>query len=68
MEAFFEFLLWAARILGKLINDIVQMFKYIGDAFAHIPGLFTWLPVGVAGFISVIFGVVVLYKVLGREG
>lgn len=68
MEAFYEFLLYVAKILGNIINDFVLMFRYIGDAFEHLPGLFVWLPVGVGSLISVIFGIVVLYKILGREG
>lgn len=54
-------------IIG-FVQDIVFVVKLTGSFVAKIPQLFAWLPSGVVAIIITIFGVVVIYKVLGREG
>lgn len=50
------------------VNDIIDVIKYCGEAFAKIPDYFSWLPVEILGIILALFAIVVIYKVLGREG
>lgn len=48
--------------------DLAYMIKLLGEFMANIPGYFSWLPSGVVAVLVTIFGVVVIYKILGREG
>lgn len=49
-------------------SDIVYVIKLTAAFVAKIPSYFSWLPAPVVTLIVSIFAVVVLYKVLGREG
>lgn len=57
----FEFLL-------NLVGDIVYTALLIAKAVASIPTFFTWLPAPVLALVVTIFGVVAIYKLIGREG
>lgn len=54
-------------VLG-LVQDVVYVIQITAKTVASIPTYFTWLPTAAAGLIVTIFGVVVVYKVIGREG
>ena len=49
-------------------SDIVYVVKLTAQFVANIPNYFSWLPAPVLALIVSIFAVVVIYKVLGREG
>ena len=50
------------------IEDIVYVVKLCGSFVAKIPLLFSWLPAPAVALVIIIFSVVVIYKILGREG
>ena len=50
------------------IGDIVYIIKITGEMVVKIPAYFSWLPSEALALVVSIFGVVVIYKVLGREG
>ena len=52
----------------SFFEDIVYLIKLTAAFVAKIPDYFSWLPAPVLAIIVSIFAVVVLYKVLGREG
>lgn len=52
----------------NLINDIVFVVQSLAKVVATIPQYFGWLPTGVLSVLLMIFAVVVIYKVMGREG
>ena len=54
-------------IIG-LVNDLIYIIKLTGEFVAKIPSYFSWLPAPVLALIISAFAVVVIYKVLGREG
>lgn len=54
-------------LLG-IIQDIVYVVKLTGRAIAAIPGYLALLPAPVIALLMTIFAVVVIYKILGREG
>lgn len=54
-------------IIG-FFEDIAYIVKLTGQAVLHIPDIFSWLPMEMVALIVVIVGVVVVYKVVGREG
>lgn len=54
-------------LLG-IIRDLVYIVQLTAKAVTAIPGLFRLLPPSCVSLLVVIFGVVVIYKILGREG
>lgn len=51
-----------------MIKDIVYLIQLTAKFLANIPSYFSWLPGSFATMIVLLFGIVVVYKVLGREG
>ncbi len=51
-----------------LVNDIINVVKYTGQAMAQIPKLLEWINPTLIGMLLAAFAVVVIYKILGREG
>ena len=49
-------------------EDLVYMIKLLGQVIVNIPSYFSWLPAEVVAILVLIIGVVVVYKILGREG
>lgn len=50
------------------IEDIVYVVKLCASFVAKIPSLFSWLPAEVLAIVVITFSVVVIYKIMGREG
>lgn len=51
-----------------IFEDIVYMIQLTAEFVAGIPDYFSWLPAEAVALIVSIFSIVVIYKVLGREG
>lgn len=51
-----------------LFQDLIYMIQLLGQFIVNIPSYFVWLPSGVVAVIVTIFAIVVIYKILGREG
>lgn len=49
-------------------RDLVYMVKLVGQTVESLPSYLSWLPEGLVGLILAIFAVVIIYKILGREG
>ena len=58
----------AIDFLIGFIEDIVYIVKITGEFVLEIPNYLSWLPAPVLVIVVVVFGVVVIYKVMGREG
>ena len=58
----------AIDFLIGFIEDIVYIVKITGEFVLEIPNYLAWLPAPVLAIVIVVFGVVVIYKVMGREG
>lgn len=56
------------EVIINVISDIVAMVKLLAQAISTVPGFFRWMPAGVITLLGVILSVVVIYKLLGREG
>lgn len=63
-----DLLTGAIDFLIGFIADIVYIVQLTGKAITAIPSFFMWLPSPVVAMLLTIFGVVVIYKILGREG
>lgn len=62
-------------LLGGLFSVICKIFEFIAFLFdlvikfvVSIPDFFFWLPTEITVLLVSIFSVVVVYKILGREG
>lgn len=53
--------------LFGVIEDLVYVVKILGDAILSIPTYLGWLPEVFLTVVITIFGIVVIYKILGRE-
>lgn len=51
-----------------LFEDLVYMIKLLGQVVLNIPNYFSWLPPQILALIVLIISIVVVYKILGREG
>ncbi len=58
----------AIDFLISFIEDIVYIVKITGEFVLEIPTYLAWLPGPVLAIVVTVFGVVVIYKVMGREG
>lgn len=58
----------ALGFLLSFIEDTVYVIQLTGEFVAQIPSYLGWLPSSVLAVVVSIFAVVVIYKILGREG
>ena len=75
MGAIIDFLTGLADIVVGLVDfvigfigDIVYLVQLTAKAVANAPNYFNWLSPDVVSLIIGILAVVVIYKILGREG
>lgn len=50
------------------IADIAYMIAMLHAFMSYIPSFFAWLPASISVFIITAFTIVIVYKVIGREG
>ena len=58
----------AINFVVDFISDIVYIIEIVGKTVMEIPSYFGWLPTAAVTLIVTIFGIVVIYKITGREG
>lgn len=63
-----EFISTAWDFVIDFLTDTFEMIKLVGDSVAKIPTYISWLPPELLAVVIAIFGVIVIYKILGREG
>ena len=75
MEAILDVLEGIGRFISAVVDfviDLVEGLLYavelMGQFVAEIPNYFNWLPESVVAILVTIFAVVVVYKMIGREG
>lgn len=52
----------------SFFSDLVYVIQLLGKVVLSIPSYFSWLPGGVSALLITLFAIVVIYKILGREG
>lgn len=50
------------------IQDIVYVVQLTASFVVKIPQLLSWLPSSIVTLFVILFAIVVIYKILGREG
>lgn len=75
MKAIFKAVKNIAKMLSTLfdfivdlIQDLIYVVELLADGLKELPMMFSWLPGALVTAIITIFGIVVIYKILGREG
>lgn len=68
LQGIFDFFRMLFEFVIEFFNDVVYIIRLTAQFVARIPSYFSWLPSEVVALIVSIFAVVVIYKVLGREG
>lgn len=75
LQTLVDFFLGLADVISSLIDfviglitDLVYVVTLCGQFVLKIPLFFSWLPSEVVAVVVTIFAIVVIYKVLGREG
>lgn len=52
----------------SFFGDLIYAIQLLGKVVLQIPTYFAWMPPEVLALIVLIFAIVVIYKILGREG
>lgn len=64
----FDIIVSLVDFVISFIQDIIYVIQLTGTFVTQIPNYFGWLPSAFVSVIVSIFAIVVVYKVLGREG
>lgn len=75
MQAIFDFLVDIGHLLSHLFGGVILLFDDIvyiiglgGKFLAYVPSYFAFLPNEMLLVLGALFSLIVVYKVLGREG
>lgn len=63
-----EAILSVIDFIISLFKDLVYMIQMLADVVVNIPTYFSWLPGEILAVLIALISVVVIYKILGREG
>lgn len=56
------------KFIPQLLNDLIMVISLVTDTVARLPTIFQVFPQVISSILIACFGVVIIYKVLGREG
>lgn len=68
LEIIVDFLTSLVNFIVSLVQDLIFIVQTLAMTVVHLPDYLGWLPSSVLATVLVTFAVVVIYKVLGREG
>lgn len=68
LEGFVETITSVVDFVIGFFDDIVYLIAITGQVLLQIPAYFSFLPSEIVSLLVVLFSLVVLYKILGREG
>lgn len=63
-----DFIEMIYNFIKTLVTDTATLIKTVGHTVASIPDYFSMFPAELLALIVALFGIVVVYKFLGREG
>lgn len=68
LHAITDFMNLMMIYLGQVVRDTIFVLELLGSFFVHIPAYFSWLPEALVSVLITLISIVIVYKVLGREG
>lgn len=63
-----EIIVSIVKFVISFFQDLIYVIKLTGKVVGQIPAFFSWMPAEIISLLVILFGVVVIYKILGREG
>lgn len=67
-SGFADLLYAAGQFLIGVILDLVYVVGLLGSLMVKIPDMIGWLPSACISLTVTVFSIVLIYKILGREG
>lgn len=52
----------------SFFQDLIYVIQLLGKFLGQLPQYLSWMPSSVSGLLITLFAIVVIYKILGREG
>lgn len=52
----------------SFFQDLIYVIQLLGKFLGQLPQYLSWMPPSVSGLLITLFAIVVIYKILGREG
>lgn len=68
LEGIGRFALSIGSFVISFFQDVVYLIFTTGRLLVELPGYIFWMPSYFRTYLLFIFGIVVLYKIMGREG
>ena len=68
LQGIWDAIITVIEFVVDFIKDIIYIVQLVGETVLKIPDYIGWLPTYVTASIVVLFAIVVIYKILGREG
>lgn len=68
LAAIAEGIVNAIKFVIELVGDIIYAVQLVGESVLKIPDYLSFLPSVFVAALVVVFGIVVVYKIIGREG
>ena len=68
LEGIWDGFLTVIEFVIDFIKDIIYVVQLVGETVLKIPDYIGWLLTYVTATVIVIFAIVVIYKIIGREG
>lgn len=63
-----NFLVSVIDFVISFFSDLIYVIQLLGKVVFSLPSYFSWLPSGVSALLITLFAIVVIYKIIGREG
>lgn len=68
LEEFFSIVIALVDFIISLVEDLIFVVALLGQFILKIPSLIGFFPTAVVSTLIVAFSIVLIYKILGREG
>lgn len=68
LSGFIDLCMFVVDFVISTIKDLVYMIGLLGELTVNLPDYLGWLPTSIMTHFLVIISIVVVYKIIGREG
>lgn len=68
LQTIADILIGGVQFLVKLIADLVMVAQLLTESIIRLPLVLGFLPSACVALVEAVFGIVIIYKITGREG
>lgn len=68
LETLVQGIIALVKFIPKLLQDLIMVISLVTESAARLPAIFQIFPGVLSSILVSVLGVVVLYKIMGREG